>query len=297
MYYRILHLSDLHWSENTKEDQEIVVTALLKDLALVTEERRPDRIVFSGDLVYSGSEILGFEAAKVAFLDRIREALGLSDNSILICPGNRDVDRKKALEDDYLEIGLENKLISRDSLNEHLDKFIETSGRDESVSRLNQFFNFYDKYFGSKAIFSTRYVNCFIDKRDDGDIGFAVFNTAWRSTGAGESERHHILLGERAVDLAAKKLSECRTRIAVMHHPLEWLANWDQKTSQVPIFEHFDLLLFGHVHGGWPVSMQNPVGECILAQAGCIYERQGSLSLSCGRSSMSLLEDLGPPKI
>ena len=137
---------------------------------------------------------------------------------------------------------------------------------------MHQFFNLYDKYFGSNAIFSTRYVNCFIDKREDGDIGFAVFNTAWRSTGAGESERHHILLGERAVDLAAKKLSECRTRIAVMHHPLEWLANWDQKTSQVPIFEHFDLLLFGHVHGGWPVFMQNPVGECILAQAGCIYE-------------------------
>ncbi|MCI0698297.1 metallophosphoesterase, partial [candidate division KSB1 bacterium] len=231
MYYRILHLSDLHWSENTKADQEIVITELLKDLVSITEDRRPDCIVFSGDLVYSGTGILSFEAAKAAFLDRIRDALGLSDNSILICPGNHDVDRKKALDDDYLEIGLKNKLISRDSLNEHLDKYIETTGRDESVSRLNYFFNFYDKYFGSNAILRTRYVNCFIDKRGDGDIGFAVFNTAWRSTGAGESERRHILLGERVVDLATKMLSECRTRIAVMHHPLEWLANWDQKTS------------------------------------------------------------------
>jgi 3',5'-cyclic AMP phosphodiesterase CpdA len=96
MYYRILHLSDLHWSENTKADQEILVTELLKDLALITQDRQPDRIVFSGDLVYSGSDILGFEAAKVALLDRIRDALGISENSILICPGNHDVDRKKA---------------------------------------------------------------------------------------------------------------------------------------------------------------------------------------------------------
>lgn len=121
MYYRILHLSDLHWRENTKADQEIVVNALLKDLADITQDRRPDRIVFRGDLVYSGSESSGFGAAKAEFLDRIRDSLGLSDDSILICPGNHDVDRKKALEDNYLEIGLKNELISRDSLNEHLD--------------------------------------------------------------------------------------------------------------------------------------------------------------------------------
>jgi predicted MPP superfamily phosphohydrolase len=268
MYYRILHLSDLHWREESKADQEIVTNALLKDLKEITADRQPDRIVFTGDLVYSGSEVLGFEAAKAYFLDKIRDLYGLSDKSILICPGNHDVDRKKVIDDDYLEIGLKNKLISRDSLNEHLDKFIETSGRDESVSRLQLFFNFYDKYFGADPVFSSKYVNCF----HDGDIGFALFNTAWRSTGSGERERNHILLGERAVDLAAKKLSDCRIRIAIMHHPLEWLANWDQRAARVPIFEHFDLLLFGHVHDGWPVFTQTPVGECILAQAGCIYE-------------------------
>lgn len=56
------------------------------------------------------------------------------------------------------------------------------------------------------------------------------------------------------------------------HASSAWLANWDQKSCQVPIFEHFDLLLFGHVHNGWPVFTKNPIGECILAQAGCIYE-------------------------
>src|SRR5207253_898970 len=75
----------------------------------------------------------------------------------------------------------------------------------------------------------------------------------------------------RVVDKAADQLKGCDVSIAIMHHPLDWLAAWDAKTAKIPLFINFDLILFGHVHEAMPSLIQNTIGNCLLAQGGCLY--------------------------
>jgi 3',5'-cyclic AMP phosphodiesterase CpdA len=51
----ILHISDFHFTKRHLQDQLIVVDALEADIrALCIGHRRPDIVIFSGDLVQAG---------------------------------------------------------------------------------------------------------------------------------------------------------------------------------------------------------------------------------------------------
>jgi DNA polymerase III delta prime subunit len=270
--YRIIHLTDLHWDASKANDQCIIIEGLNSDLSLLVRERRPDLLVFSGDLVQTGGVRESFDAAKQNFLDRIRDTAALTDSDILICPGNHDVDRTLANGQSYFEKGISQDLQDRAALNTHIDRYIDVSfDKDDSNMRLANFFRFANSHYNKNPIFSTNYVSCIIKNTAIGKIGFAILNTAWRSSGAGEVERHHLLLGERTVDFAARSLKDCDIRIAIFHHPLDWLAPWDRKYSQIPLFQNFNLLLFGHVHESMPTLTENAIGQCLLLQGGALY--------------------------
>jgi 3',5'-cyclic AMP phosphodiesterase CpdA len=135
--YRILHLTDFHWDEERSEDQKLVIGRLLADLKKVLADRKVDAIVFSGDLVNKGGDASSFLKAKAALLDPVREALQLTDEAVLICPGNHDVDRPFALKQTYVEAGLLTTLTDSVSLNAHFDKYINVPfDQDDSNQRL-----------------------------------------------------------------------------------------------------------------------------------------------------------------
>lgn len=273
--FRVLHLSDFHWDEEKQEDQKVVVDRLLDDLAIVTKVQRPDIVVFSGDLVHRGQNARDFVEAKTRFLDRVRDATGTSDAECLICPGNHEVDRNSALSGNYVEAGLKSELQDTASLNRHVDRYFRAGiSEDASNTRLSNYFEFVRKHYNQAPELVTNYVDCLIKQSSIGKIGVALFNSAWRSIGAGESERHQLLLAERVVDNAAEVLKSAAIKIAVVHHPLDWLSDWNAKSVRIPLFLTFDLVLFGHVHEAMPTLMENTVGECVFAQGGCLYEHR-----------------------
>ena len=70
----ILHISDFHYSKRQLREQEIVVDALINDLVnLCIGHRRPDLILFTGDLVQAGGTD-SHEEAYDALLDRVAAA-------------------------------------------------------------------------------------------------------------------------------------------------------------------------------------------------------------------------------
>lgn len=112
--YRILHLTDFHFDPKKIEDQKIIVSELKNDLARIGSEKSVDLIIFSGDLVNKGSDSESFEGAKVVLLDSIKASLSLTDDDILICPGNHDVDQAAIEKHPYIEPGLKSQLCSTD---------------------------------------------------------------------------------------------------------------------------------------------------------------------------------------
>jgi|GEM_PF-2744036 len=270
--FRIVHLTDLHWSNQKANNQALVIKALISDLQTQTKDRKPDILVFSGDLVDRGANHADFDLAKAAFLDPVQNALAIDDSSIFLCPGNHDVDKSVPDTNVYLERGLLSELTSRDALNQHIDDHIaKPIGSDQSMQRLANYFSFIRKHYHHQYVYETHYVQCIVKPTPVGEIGIALFNSSWRSRGVGDAERHLLLIGERVVDNAANALQHCHFKIAVIHHPLDWLADWDRKYVETQLFTHFDIVLFGHVHETMPSIVNNTIGQCILAQSGCLY--------------------------
>jgi predicted MPP superfamily phosphohydrolase len=94
---KLLHVSNYHYKSG---DKDLAGQALLieKLVEAIKAQDKIDFILFTGDLVFSGSERRDFDLASDQFLKAISIAANVSKPNVLICAGNHDVDRKKVVE-------------------------------------------------------------------------------------------------------------------------------------------------------------------------------------------------------
>ena len=270
----ILHLSDLHWSPAKATDQKIVIDALLNDIDLLRreDEVKPDLVIFTGDLVQSGTD---FEAVNAAFLDRVRQKVfGVP---IIVVPGNHDIQRDVVRGGGgYVEAGLKTKLTTVDAVNSFVDQILENDPATLSaLQRLDSFSQAYPSFGCPPTISDNALLKTHKLTIGDMSVGVANFNTAWRATGESENaDRHQLLLGERNIDIAVNDIMQCDVRIAIFHHPLDWLADFDNIAVSSRLYAEFDLLAFGHSHRTEPEAKITSSGTAILSQSGCLYEHR-----------------------
>ena len=102
MHLRYLHISDLHLTGEPKAEegwaveqfnQDMVTRSMLEAIErLVREENKaPDLIFISGDLVYSG-KAEEYQVAEV-FCQRLLDVTQVPAERLFLVPGNHDVDR------------------------------------------------------------------------------------------------------------------------------------------------------------------------------------------------------------
>lgn len=242
--FTILHLSDLHISTKYLADIKIVLNGLFADLDELRKEGHSiDFICFTGDLIAQGKNASTngnqLELALEHFILPLLDKLDLKSDSFYIVPGNHEVNTDKIEE--YTEIGIKSKLISRDNLNLFYD------GQDyRSLDRISYFDEFVD-LISTKPIWKGPLSSSYIAVKGNTKIGIVCLNSAWRSVGCGESEIKNLLVGERQIDFAYQNISNCDIKIALIHHPTSWLMEYDQKTVE-RLLRNFDIVLSGHMH-------------------------------------------------
>lgn len=273
----ILHVSDLHWSPSRHTDLKIVVDALLVDIERLRLEQSitPDLIIFSGDLAQGGDEISWLEGGYENLIQPLMRQTGLSANQVFLAPGNHDISREDVRKIPTIQDGLRAKLVDTDSVNWHLDS--KSSPGDEksmSLARMKNFYTAHDVYqpFGNHDdLFLRTYTQSVRGCR----IGIACLNSSWRCDGEpGDNDYRKLLIGERNIDRALLDLADCDFRIAVHHHPLDWLHPADQQTTDFLIRRSFDLSCCGHVHTSRPQMMRDAAGTCVTSQAGSVYDKR-----------------------
>ncbi|MBG6202694.1 putative MPP superfamily phosphohydrolase [Labrenzia sp. EL_13] len=272
----ILHLSDLHHRGSTANDQKIVVEALKRDVACIKRDYSIDLLVFSGDLVQSGSSEMDFEKATLDVLDPLANELALQPGRVVVCPGNHDIDREVVRKQNYIEQGLKQTLRKRDDINNFVDQYsdtnISTNTIPEAFSRMQ---NFYKKVWhpmAERGANVTPFSAIQKVKINGISVAICIFNSAWRCTGeGGDADRGNLVIGERAIDLAVQKTKEVAVRIAVFHHPFDWLAEDDRTSVEARFHSDFHAFFFGHVHSTLPTFTRSPLGGAIYSQAGCLY--------------------------
>jgi len=264
---RLVHISDFHCESSMTQGR--VVDALAKDLRNLHDSKEIDVIVLSGDLAAKGkTENEDIENIAAELISKIKEAVG-HDVSWVVVPGNHDVNLKKRsalyapIFSDVTSPEKANELI-RGCLGDpvaplwtHLDGFRALAKViDQDAFADNPFFYTKRLRVGLKT------------------IGFACVNSAWLSAGGGQKDYGQLYVGEYALDLARKELEDVDLRIAVMHHPLDWLAPEEKSRIQRYLTLNFNGFMCGHKHDNNADSMYSNVGSLFTSNTGCIYHTE-----------------------
>lgn len=268
----ILHLSDLHYDSSNTIDSEIVLNALWKDLEKVKKEENiePDIVIFSGDIVKAGDKEKDFEDVEINFITPLLEKVGLDYDFFFICTGNHDLQTSKIKE--IHEIGLDSKLNETPIVNDFLDKI---DSNLEFLDRLQNFNKFKKSFLSTHTITSNILFSTHRFRKKDFDIGIACLNSCWRSKCEGkEKDYGHLIIGERQIDNAVNDIKDSKLKIAVIHHPFEWLNPFEQSDIQRRLFCNFELVLFGHNHEPQPKSVYTMHNNTLQNISGCLYQNR-----------------------
>src|ERR1043166_5781328 len=261
---RVLHISDLHAEPDNEADCHMLVGAMLQDAEAHATETPFDLAIFSGDLVAHGKAD-EYELARNLLLDPLVERLGLARDRIFLTPGNHEVDRDEIRE--MVALGLANGLTNRDKI----DRLVENGAElAEATARLSAWRSFIKSsgFVGAEdpatPLTTTRRLAI-----DGKSIGVAVLNSAWRC--AGDGDKGQLLAGGPLPEKALRTIADCEVRLAIIHHPLDWLQPFEADQLQIEFESQGVIVLSGHEHSSEPSARKSPRGEAIYLQTGCLY--------------------------
>ncbi len=254
------------------EDQRVVLNALFKDLKIQRDTLgEVDAILFTGDLVGKGTFTSdAVDSLNEKFILPILQGSGAADGRIFMVPGNHDVEQAKRSQ--LAKFAIES-LKTIEDVNGTLDD-------PSSVSALSTAFDSYstvrDRFVKSKRLLSNGLYESYEIEIHGKKIGIAAINSAWCSSGKSENADYgKLLIGGRQIEQLARSLIECDLKLALLHHPFPWLAEFDQSNVQRKIYDSFDAVFFGHNHHSDALSLARPSGKIFVSNAGCLYQGRG----------------------
>lgn len=251
MYATIVHLSDLHFKNDA--ENRFRLSCLRKDLERLRVDG-PIHTVFTGDLVHSGDD----NTFDLLFDELIGPVIELG-HELFVVPGNHDVQRTIANQkfadriiadhgSGYLfgaHVGIRN---------DHPDANFDPLG---NYRNLEDLLGPYDQrnYWGYTA---TR-----------GSVSVLGLNSAWLccERSAGGSDRGALRVEPAVLEKLVKSLPPDTMRIALLHHPLDWLDETTRGAVNDLLIQHTDLVLYGHVHANDVVGQIKRSSSCLFFQA------------------------------
>jgi len=267
----LLHLSDVHFKSSQKWEQTIVLNALMRDVLtkLDSQELLPDFILITGDIAYSGLQSEYVQAER--FFKEVAKITATDPKTAwFLVPGNHDVNRTEikplarisaaAVQD----VNQVNAILS-DEVSRSLFTFRE-----------HAFFEFTSSFLGEDRAWS-ELTSWRVETRTVRGlpIAFLALNSAWSAEG-GDQDQGRLLLGEFQVReaIATADALAPTLKIALMHHPLDWLRSFDQERVRAlllgPGGTHF--LFRGHLHMGRIARQDSPDANCIELAAGALWQ-------------------------
>ncbi|PFM64221.1 hypothetical protein COJ48_11225 [Bacillus cereus] len=272
MKITFLNVSDLHISNSQLPNVKIVLRAFFEDIRKLN--RDIDFVLFNGDLINNGS--LGFEGdyeyniALEEFINPLLSSINKDNNNIFFVPGNHDINRTKI--NPYIDGNLSNKFSNREELN----KFIDGDKQEQAIlfRRLEDYFQFLEIFYdkGNKYEVSRNNLYAtYIFEKEAFRIGIACLNSSWCAFG-GDDDRGNLLIGERQIDNALNDLGDVDFKIAMFHHPLDWLKDFDKEAINNVLIRNFDMVCHGHLHAHDPNQIVNNVYSTIFYRCGAIFE-------------------------
>jgi len=281
-----IHLSD--WHEGGRNlDRVQVRRALLQDIeSRIKIDKRLasiDFIAFTGDLGYSG-QAGQYEVAMQDLIEPLLAATDLGWNRLFVVPGNHDLDRealKRYVPGWLAEV-------------KHNNSQVQEVWQDpEAIQHLLRPFKAYAEFIAKYTDLEQgayAYVRDFVvggTRVAVGGLNSALFSgrSVDPATHSVDDARR-LVLGEIQVNelLWNKTFSTADLRIALVHHPFDWLAEFDRRLVQSRLQAESHLILRGHEHESAVISQTGTGGDCVIIPAGPSYDRREPEVSKCANS-------------
>ena len=260
-----LHISDFHFRATGDEfSQDQVCQALLRCVRslITTAEVHLLFVTVTGDIAFSGQP--GEYTRARVFLDELAATAGVDPSRFYLVPGNHDVDRY------VYELAYYGGR-TRIDCTERVDYYLADVDRIAPLlERQVAFWSFVDDFTGDQQRIDTIDGLGYVARLDIDrpTICLLGLNSAWLS-GTDDVEGR-LVIGERhiinAVDVAHS--FNPHLTIALAHHPVAALTEWDAASCSMRLLPAADLYLRGHQHTPHVSLSSSPDAPCIDIAAG-----------------------------
>ena len=267
-----LHLSDWH-QQGGDFNRQVVCDALIADIReleqISSDLEKIDFIIFSGDVAFSGRKE-EYQAAKKNLFEPLLEATGLSPERLFIVPGNHDLDRNHL---ELLPKSLETHFDSESQVNEWLT---DIKRRDALLIPFRTYREFVTQFTGQEQPDYASIRTLEIDGKRVALLGInsALMSSRLKDKSGRIDDYGHLIVGEPQIHDALHEIENDDLRIAVLHHPFEWLAQFDRDIIERLLRENCHFILWSHLHSpSQSEILQAQGGDCVMISAGASYDR------------------------
>ena len=271
-----LHLSDIHLcSARTGWDARRVIKTMTKDLQEMEHRHGiiPDLIFITGDLAYGEIGSNPGERIKDQFRDaqelveHIRSAFTreIPTTNIFVVPGNHDVDRTLVTESDTA-------WLNRDADLPKIQHLIQNCGRQWQLAMdcLSAYTEFLQAIGCDHLLSDQKRLIYSVERQVNGVLlGIVGLNSAWAS-GGHQKKGELWVAGRWQIENFIAPIESTHLKIALVHHPVNWLREEEDPRLLQQIEQQFDFLLHGHEHQDW---INETVHGHVRIAAGACYER------------------------
>jgi tetratricopeptide (TPR) repeat protein/predicted MPP superfamily phosphohydrolase len=234
-----LHISDFHIKTGDPYDRNVVLQALVKSVAWYREHDRPVDLIFAtGDIAHSGQPA-EYEIA-TQFFDQLLAAAALPKSRLYLIPGNHDVDR---------EVG-ETLLRTLDSEKRATTYFQPGKAKPHLTLKQAAFLAWHDEYFKGLRLWPRDSTCGPFDSIEIHNQPLAILPINSALFCQDDQDHNKLWIGRRSLQAALEPLAKYdhALKLALIHHPLDWLNYAERPNIEAAIQENFDLVLRGHLH-------------------------------------------------
>jgi hypothetical protein len=133
-----------------------------------------------------------------------------------------------------------------------------------------------------------------------GRVAFLGLNSAWASAVHYDyprqkaQDRENLFLGEQQIDTVLRQLAQtqARLRIALVHHPFQWLRDFDRNMVEHPLRQRCHMILHGHEHELSLAAQSTPDAEVILLGMAATFI-SGGYENRCGAVTLDMTSGQG----
>jgi predicted phosphodiesterase len=236
----ILHITDFHYKPERKFhlDQQNIIDKISENI-----KEDIDLIIFSGDLVFQGNSQEDFFSAKDILLEPLRKKFGLDNSKVILCAGNHDIDRSKAITAIFKFV--DEKIID----NPALDNYVNSKDYQHSIRPLDNYLKFEKEFYKetNELLKSDPLFKVLKIKIGNKNLGVVTINNSWRAIGE-EDQGELIFPISKFKEAVSYLTNDLDYKIFVMHHPFSDFNMYNSYELSNLVFQNFDILFSGHLH-------------------------------------------------